>query len=295
MKRRTFLQNTAMSSLGLMAASHPLTAHLMLKRIKDFGFQAYTVRSVIYNDMFGTLKRLRKAGYDYVELFDFSDGKILGKSISEGQSIIDQSKLKVKSIHVPTGAGDRKISGTIWHEFQRAIDDGKTLGAEYLVCPYLMDFERETIDQYKGLAHRLNEAGEMAKKSGIQLAYHNHDFEFQKLEGQIPMDVLLKEMDSDLVKIELDIYWARKAEVNPLSFFRDNLKRVPLWHVKDLSIDEGYPMTEIGNGIIDWKQIFRHQEDAGLDYFFIEQDAYFENDPVTSLETSIKYLKKLSY
>lgn len=295
MKRRTFLQNSALGSIGLVTAQHPLSAHLMIDRIKNFGFQAYTVRSVIYKDMAGTLKRLNKAGYDYVELFDFANGKILGKSIAEGKAIIDQSKLKVKSIHVPTGAGDQKIPGTIWHEFQQAIDDAKTLGSEFLVCPYLMDFERETIDQYKALAQRLNEAGEMAKKSGIQLAYHNHDFEFQKLEGQVPMDILLQEMDPELVKIELDIYWARKAEVNPLTFFKDNLKRVPLWHVKDLSVKEGYPMTEVGNGIIDWKQIFRHQEDAGLSYFFVEQDGFFEKDAVSSLETSIKYLKKLSY
>ena len=178
---------------------------------------------------------------------------------------------------------------------QQTIDDAQKVGTEFLVCAFLMPNERQTIDQYKALCEKFNKFGELSKKAGIQFAYHNHDFEFQTVDGQVPMDLILKETDPNLVKIELDIYWARKAEINPLTFFRDNLGRVPLWHVKDLALTEGQPMTEVGNGIIDWRQMFGHKNDAGLKYFFIEQDANFTQDSMTSLETSIKYLKKLSY
>lgn len=294
MKRRDFIQKASLASAGVMAAS-PLLSHPFEDGvIKTFGFQAYTVRDVIYKDMAGTLKTLRKAGYDYTELFDFQEGKILGKPIKEAKAILKKSKIDVKSIHVPTGAGDKKISGTINHEFQRAIDDAKELGAEYLICPYLMDFERQNLDQYKRLAEQLQKAGEMCANSDLGFAYHNHEFEFQEMEGEIPFDIILA-TDPQYVKIELDLYWVRYAEQNPLKIIRENSGRIPFWHVKDLSLDEGKPMTEVGNGIIDWKQMFKHKEESGMKYFYVEQDRNFANNSLDSLATSLKYLKKLNY
>ena len=114
------------------------------------------------------------------------------------------------------------------------------------------------------------------------------------MEGQIPFDIIL-DTDPSAVQIELDIYWTRFAEQNPLKIFKENSGRVALWHVKDLSLDEGKPMTELGNGIIDWKQIFKHKEESGMKYFFIEQDRNFANNSLESLATSLKYLKKLNY
>lgn len=287
MKRRNFLQSAALAGSAALVAPSALAEAMRREKIKEFGFQSYTVRDFIMKDMAGTLKRLRKAGYTNMEGFNFGEGKLLGKPIAEAKEIISDNKITLKSIHIMTpNLGDN---------MQKTIDDAAELGTEYLVCAYLMPNERESIDQYKALCEQFNTFGEMAKKSGIQFAYHNHDFEFQEIDGQLPMDVILKETSSSNVQIELDIYWARKAGINPLTFFRDNSGRVPLWHVKDLSLDEGQPMTEIGNGIIDWKQIFAHKKDAGLRYFFIEQDANFEVDSLTSLETSIKHLKKMSY
>lgn len=293
MKRRDFIQKASLASAGVMAAS-PLLSHPFEDGvIKTFGFQAYTVRDVIYKDMAGTLKTLRKAGYDYAELFDFQEGKILGKPIKEAKAILKKSKIDVKSIHVPTGAG-KKVSGTMNHEFQRAIDDAKELGAEYLICPWLDSSERQSIDQYKALTDLLQTCGEMCAKSDLGFAYHNHEFEFEELDGQVPFDLILA-TDPNLVKIELDLYWVRYAEQNPLKIIRENSGRIPFWHVKDLSLDEGKPMTEVGNGIIDWKQMFKHKEESGMKYFYIEQDRNFANNSLESLATSVKYLKKLNY
>jgi sugar phosphate isomerase/epimerase len=243
----------------------------------------------------GTLKALKKAGYDYAEFFDFGDGKLLGKPISEAKQIIAKSKIDVKSIHVMTGVQAPKMIGTLTNDWQKGVDDAAELGAEYLVCAYLFDFERKTIDQYKALAELFNKAGEACKKSGIQFAYHNHDFEFQAIDNTIPYDVILAETQEDLVKMELDIYWARYAELNPIKIFQKNPKRFPLWHVKDMELDNGHVMTEVGNGIIDFRQIFAHEADAGMKYFFVEQDRNWKADPVSSLRTSIKHLKGINY
>ena len=236
-----------------------------------------------------TLKQLRRAGYDYMEGFSFGNGQLLGKPVKEAKTIIEDAKIKIKSLHVDLANMSEE------DRWKKDIDDAAELGSEYLVCAYLMPNDRKTLDQYKQHAELFNKCGEMAKANGIDFAYHNHDFEFVELEGQAPMNLLLSETDADNVKIELDIYWTRYAGVDPLRFFRNNANRVPLWHVKDLSLDEGKPMTEVGNGIIEWKQIFAYQKDSGLKYFFVEQDRNFKEDSVSSLKTSIKYLKKMTY
>lgn len=287
MKRRDFIQKAGLATSATLFAPNLVANTYPFEAIKSFGFQSYTVRDVIYKDMPGTLKELGKAGYDYMEGFDFNNGKFLGKPVAETKKIIDDSKISVKSIHIMTP----NMNG----DWERDVQAASDLGAEFMACAFLMPNERQTLDQYKKLCELLNKSAEVAKSAGIQFAYHNHDFEFQELEGQIPMDVILKETDADLVKVELDIYWARHAGINPLTFFSNNLGRVPLWHVKDLSLDEGQPMTEVGNGIIDWKPIFGHKNDAGLKYFFVEQDRNFATDSITSLKTSIKHLKKLSF
>lgn len=295
MKRRDFIQKTGLATAGIMASSSLLADTLEDDIVKSFGFQAYTVRDVIYKDMAGTLKSLKKAGFSYMELFDFQEGKVLKKSIKEAKKIIDKSKIKVKSIHVPTGgASDKKISGTMKHEFQRAVDDAAELGAEYIVCPYLVESERQTIDQYKALAELCQKCGEMSQKSGLTFAYHNHAFEFEPIRREVPYDILLQ-TDPYYVKMEMDIYWVRYAGVDPLNLIRENKGRFPLWHVKDLSLDEGKPMTEVGNGIIDWQQLFRHQRESSMRYFFVEQDRNFAENSVASLKSSVKYLKRMKF
>lgn len=296
MKRRDFIEKTSLATAGLLTSSGLLANAMEEDIVKVFGFQAYTVRDVIYDDMAGTLKSLKKAGFSYMELFDFQEGKILGKPISEAKKIINKSKIKVRSIHVPTGGvGGKKVSGTMNHEFQRAIDDAAELGAQYLVCPYLQAEERKSIDQYKALADLLQKCGEMCQKSGLSFAYHNHEFEFQKLQGEIPYDIILK-TDPYFVKLELDLYWVRYAGLDPINIIRENQGRVPLWHVKDLALtDDGKQMTEVGNGIIDWEQLFRYQAESGLRYFFVEQDSYFAENSIESLKTSVKHLRKMKF
>ncbi|KYG82781.1 sugar phosphate isomerase/epimerase family protein [Roseivirga echinicomitans] len=293
MKRRDFLQKSALTSAGLLATGSLFSQPFFEGKIKDFGFQVYTVRNVIKKDMAGTLKTLRKAGYDYAEFFDFADGKLLGMPVKEAKTIIDDSKIKLKSIHVGTGTQTPNVSGTMVNDWQRAVDDAAELGAEYLVCAYLGGPERQTLDQYKQVSELFNKSAEICKKSGLKFAYHNHDFEFKEIDGQVPYDILLNETDADLVKMELDMYWLRYADQNPLKMIQKNMGRFPLWHVKDMSMDDDRAMKEVGAGRIDWKQLFAYDKDAGLEYFFVEQDGNWATSSVESLVTSIKHLKKI--
>lgn len=294
MKRREFVQKSALASAGVLAAS-PLMSAVAAEKIKEFGVQIYTVRDLISKDYEGTLKSLKKVGFDYCEAFGFGDGELLGKSIKDAKTAFTKAKLPIRSIHASTGATTPKVSGTMNNDWQRAVDDAAELGAKYLVCPYLQTSERKNIDQYKRLAELMNKCGETSRKSNIQFLYHNHEFEFEELDGQIPYDIILKETDAYWVKMELDIYWTRFADRDPIKLFRDHPQRFPLWHVKDMELDEERNMTEVGKGRIDWKQLFTHGSDAGMMSFFIEQDRNWAVDPVSSTATGLKHIKGLRF
>ncbi|MES1219900.1 MAG: sugar phosphate isomerase/epimerase, partial [Bacteroidota bacterium] len=121
--------------------------------------------------------------------------------------------------------------------------------------------------------------------------YHNHDFEFEKEDGKYKWDVLLAEADKDLVKMELDIYWATRAGMDPVALFNQNPGRYPLVHMKDMDKTADKAFTEVGNGVIDFKRILKESKTAGLKYFFVEQDKC-PGSPFDSITQSITYIKK---
>ncbi len=161
------------------------------------------------------------------------------------------------------------------------------VGQEYAALGYLREEERRSMDDYKRVADLLNSAGEKAKKKGIQLCYHNHDFEFQELEGQLPMYYLLDNTDPELVKMELDLYWITKAKYDIKDFFNKYNGRIPLWHVKDM--DASGDFTEVGSGSVDFETAFANKEVAGMKHFFVEQDQ--SNNPIKSIKKSFDYVQ----
>ena len=284
MKRRQFIQHTAVTAAGV------LTLPIMiqdLKKVGKIGVQLYTVRDAMAKDPKGTLAQVAKIGYDHVELASYQQGKIYGETAVAFKKTLDSVGLKAYSSHL----GLDVMRG----DWERALADAAALEQQYVVCPWLPESERKSMEQYKRLFELLNKCGETAKKAGLQLAYHNHDFEFFTVDGQIPMEVMLKECDADLVKIELDIYWTTKAGFDPLALFQKYPGRFHLWHVKDMDNTPNRFFTEVGNGTIDWKPIFAAAAQSGMQYFFVEQDVCVKNKPLESIAVSYKYLRKLRY
>jgi sugar phosphate isomerase/epimerase len=226
------------------------------------------------------------ATYTGTELF-------YGMSRADFASLLRKNGLKMPSGHYMLGATPLNGSypkGTILHDWQKAVDDAAAIGQQYMVCAFLMPEERKTIDDYKRIADNFNKAGETCGKAGIQFCYHNHNFEFQPLDGQLPYDVLLGNTDADLVKMEMDIYWVTKAGQHPLALFDRHPGRFPLWHVKDMDNTPRQFFTEVGNGVIDFKRIFAKAKEAGMKHFFVEQDIC-PGDPFDSITTSLHNLK----
>jgi len=152
---------------------------------------------------------------------------------------------------------------------------------------------------FKALAEKLNKFGEKAKANGMRLCYHNHAFEYQNFNGKTGLEMLMSGTDKSLVGLELDIFWASVAGLNPVDVLKQFSGRVPLVHLKDKSKDFGQTQynekvpkdtfKELGNGSIDISSVLKAADAAGAEHYFVEQDQT-SGDPLDSLAVSFKNL-----
>ncbi|MGC4103045.1 sugar phosphate isomerase/epimerase family protein [Ferruginibacter sp.] len=168
---------------------------------------------------------------------------------------------------------------------------GHQLGHSHIIIPWLKEENRKTIDQYKTLAERINKAGEICKGEGLQLAYHNHDFEFKDMNGEHGYDILLNNTDKNLVKFEMDLYWVVRAGYQPVEIFKKHPGRFPFWHVKDMDKADKTKNTEVGNGTVDFKTIFASAKLAGVTHYIVEQENNYVPDIYASIKASSGYTK----
>lgn len=286
MLRKDFLQLSSLGFLGLYSCG----ISNFKSNKKTLAIQLYTVRDAISKDPEKTLERLASMGFTKLEIYGYN-GSFFGKTRNEFQTILKNVGLQVISSHHTTGILHHE-NGTLLSNWEKSVEDLHCIGSEYMVCSYLFPEER-TPENYKKLPELLTKSGEIAHKAGIQFAYHNHDFEFEKFDDTRNIyDFILENSPSDVVKMELDLYWMAKAGIDPLSYFEKYPKRFPLWHVKDMKADTK-DFTEIGNGTIDFKTIFESREKAGLEYWFLEQDSS-DKDIFESIEISKKYISENS-
>ncbi len=224
---------------------------------KDVGVQLFTLRHLMQESVAKTLQLVAAVGYSYVELAGRYD-----HTAAELRRMLDAEGLGAPATHILLDALDK--------DFDAVLADAMVLGNQYVVLPYLFEHQRTSIDDYKRLADKMNQWSEACHKAGIRFAYHNHDFEFMPLGGEVPYDIILQQTDRSLVFLELDLYWATKVGQDPVTLFRDNPGRFPLWHLKDMATDGS--IADVGDGVIDFQRIFSAAGKAGFEYGFIEHD-----------------------
>ena len=286
--RRTFMQQAG----GFASAALALPLLQQKPRYK-MGLQLYTMRAAMARDTADTLKRIAALGYEEVETYGFDPAaigfyKLPAKAFAQ--------LLRDNNMTTPSGHYDlNRYAGTSVDELkkyvERCIEGAHALGQTYITWP-LIDEGFRTIDGFKIVAERLNIAGEMAKQAKLLVAYHNHDFEFVDQNGQIGYDVILKETDPALVKLQIDLYWiAHGSKATPHELFKRQPGRYVMWHVKDMhKVSRDY--TELGNGSIDFTKIFPDAKLAGLQHYFVEQGGNFTKDPFQSITDGAEYMKR---
>ncbi len=280
MKRRQFIQTAAAASAVALIPSFALAAPK-----RKIGIQLYTLRDVIFKDVQGTLKQVADFGYQELELFGYNDGKVFGKPVSEVAKMVKDMGMKITSGHYVTGLISQPNKpasvGTLVNGWEQAASDAKILGQEYMVIAYLQKDERKTIDDYKKVCELINKNAEICTKYGMRIGYHNHDFEFEPIDGQVPYDLMLKELDPKSVSMELDLFWATYANHDPIKLIADHPGRFEQWHVKDMRKEDRKLNADVGTGTIDFKAIFAKAKESGFKHFYIEHDTY----PVSSIES----------
>ena len=285
--RRNFLKQSGTLSAALLLTRNSILTSPNSKQL--IGLQLYTLRNELSKGIKETIAKIAETGYNSVEVFGYNAGKFFGLTPEEFAAIFKANNLATPSGHYMLPNFLKKGDTD---ELKKGVEDASKMAHKYFTIPYLTDDLRTSLDDYKTLASRLNIAGEEAKKAGLKLAYHNHDFEFKDWgNGHTGFQILANETDHDLVHFEMDIYWVTKAGLSPLKIMDENPGRFKLWHVKDMANSPEKEFTEVGSGVIDYKEIFKHRKAEGIDYFFVEQDQT-KIPPFESIAKSLAYVKE---
>ena len=281
--RRDFLRTTT----AFAAATMISTTFAFAQEKKIIGLQLYTVRDKIKQDLKSTLEKVAKVGYNSVEAagYNATDGTFYGMVPKAFAELLNGLGMSLNSSHT---VFELDVA-------EKVIADTASAGAKYIIYPFLPDKFRSNLDGWKATAEKFNKIGEIAKTNGIQFGYHNHAFEFDKMEDQIPYDLLLLQTDPSLVTFEMDLYWVTKGGYNPVNYFKKYPGRFQLWHVKDMTKTDEMFFAPVGSGRIDFSSIFAEKKTAGMKYFFVEQDSFKDLDAFESIEMSYKYLSQAEF
>lgn len=296
MIRRDFL---ALSGKAGAAACLPLSAFPLNYSISEtepkfkMGYQLFSIRDEMAKDPIATLKALKEMGYEDFEHYGFDpeQGTYYGFPASEFKSILDDLGLSVSSGHYPFSDFLSQPLDNIREYTSKCIDGALAMGSKYITWPWLAEDLRNEAG-YKRCALYLNMMGEQIAAAGLELAYHNHGYEFEDLGGTTGYDIITSETDARYVKLQLDMYWlARSSDYTPQELIDEHRGRFVMWHIKDMhKVSEDY--TELGNGSIDYTQLLPDPKSSGLEYYYIEQGGNFTVDSMTSARVSAAYLKE---
>lgn len=273
--RRHFIKTAGTLAIGSMILPEFTFA---MARIKNPGIQLYTVRTEMLADARGTLKLLADLGIKQIESARSAKGNYYGLTGKEMKQACKDLDMTLRSGHVAVDA-----------KWQQTMEEAAEAGQEYLICSS-MPKSGQTIDNYKKTAEIFNKSGEECRKLGLKFGYHNHDYEFEKVGGQVLYDVLMDNTDPKLVHMELDLGWVVASGNDPLAYFKKYKGRFPLWHLKDMDLQKKHS-TEFGKGGLDIVKVLQNQNESGLKYFFIEQEEYAKT-PLESMKYNMDYLER---
>ena len=272
--------------------------------MKNFkiALQLYSIREEMEKDMDKTLGAVKAMGYDYVEWAGF-----YGKSAEEIKTLLDKHGLIGLSIHQPPSV--------IIEQGQEAIDFLKEIGVKYCAIPYYaLEDLQNNFDQ---IVELFTKVGKMLKENGIQMLYHNHDFEFHKIGDEYILDKLFASVPADLMNPQIDTCWVRYAGLNPVDYVRRYKDRVSIIHFKDYiclnpdgtpvceslgqeakpkvssHADNGFEFRSLGDGAQDFPALLEVAEEVDACMLVVEQDFAVDRTPMEAAQRSLDYLKRI--
>ncbi len=276
--RRIFLKGLAATGAALSFGS--LARFAKAESELPIGIQLYTVRDLSGKDFKGTLKKVADIGYKNFEFAGYGD--------------MDAGQLNafMQEIGAST-CGSHEAYEKFLDNADAVIEFNEAIGNPYITVPFMSERHRRSVDQVKRFAENLNLFGYKVKQAGMQLCYHNHSFEFEKIDGeQTVWDVLFSVADADIVKAEVDVAWVYNAGIDPVSFLDKMGSRIKLLHMKDLDKDK--KLAPVGQGEIDMPAVIKKAKEIGVEWYIVEQDQTRKGkDILDEISISYKNLVKL--
>ena len=291
--RRNFIK-TAASGIAITALTgklsgcdSPKSADDTGELLKEFGLQLYTLRDDMPKDPKGILKQVTSMGYKQIESFEHDTlGMFWGMTNLEFKKYCDDIGLALISSHCD-----------IDKDFERKAGEAAAIGMKYLLSAWVGP--QKTLDDYKKIAEKFNDRGNICKKAGLKFAYHNHDYSFTQQEGQFPQDIFMQNTDKDLVDFEMDVYWVVTAGQDPIEWLKKYPNRFRLAHIKDRK--KNVPLSNkdasciVGQGEIDFAKILNVGRQNGFEYYIVEQELYENTTPLLAAKADAGYLKQLKF
>jgi len=271
------------------------TTLLSYSQDKFGGLTLYTLQKDMGKNAEETLKEVAAAGYKYIESAGYRDGKFYKMTPEEYKNALEELGMVPLSAH---------MGGVNLENADQQIADVKAAGIKYFVLPvpprdfFAFDQENRSIKMkgdIKELTEFMNSLGLKCKEAGLELLYHNHDFEYKEDEnGIVPIEYFMENTDPELVNFQIDLYWVVKAGADPIEYMEKYPGRYKIWHVKDMD-DQGR-FAPVGTGTIDFAKILEKKDVSGMEYYIVEQDRTFDDmTPQEAIKISHEGLKKFGF
>lgn len=257
---------------------------------KDISLQLYSLRDMIGNQYNEALKGVSDIGYSSIEAAGYDDGKFYGRTPAEFKTDLEAVGLTALSSHTSRGLSEEELAKKDFTEalkwWNKCLDASIDAGMKYVVCPW-MDTPK-TLADLNTYCEYYNKIGELAKSKGIKFGYHNHAFEFQKIEDKVMYDYMLENTNPENVFFQMDVYWVVIGGQSPVDYFHKYPKRFKLLHIKD--------QRELGqSGMVGFDAIFKSENTdiAGVESIIVEVEKY-SYEPLKSVQVSFDYLQNLA-
>ena len=289
--RRNFILQSATLIPGSLFAIDALAGFAAPKY--KMGLQLFSIRAPLAKDVVGTIQKIASVGYEDSETYGYDPekGSYYGMKASEFKKLLSDNKMITTSGHYDFTKFFDKSADDMNRFVDQCVEGAHALNQKYITWPWL-DPAFRSLEHFKQLTGKLNTIGERINKAGLAFAYHNHDFEFTDHGGENGYNIIMRETDPALVKLQLDLYWVmHSSKLSPAQLIAKQPGRFVMWHIKDMD-KNNRDYSELGNGSIDFTVILPEASRAGLQYYYIEQGGNFAKDPIQSVTDSAVYFKK---
>lgn len=283
-----FVAPQILSSCGGKTSTAATAEEAATAAAKNIGLQLYSLREMVSKEgIQKVLELVSKMGYKNLESANYNEGKIYDLDPVEFKKRVEDLGMKFVSAHLGQPYSKEKEAETMaWWDL--AIETHQKAGAKFMIQPWMPVDEKTTLDDLKAYCDYFSAVGEKAKAAGIIFGYHNHSFEFKKVEDKMIYDFMLDNVNKEAVTFELDVYWAQKGGVDPIAYLKNRPGQFKAIHIKD--------ETEIGaSGEIIFEAIFNQMYANGVNDWFVEVERYTNDDPVASVQQSFDFLNTAAF